>query len=72
MEKKENSQQLCLHSADVGLVQTIDHNRRYDPHLACSESSLTNNYSRTFMEVPTEAPHWLSHVAELKKGNGRR
>lgn len=66
-KKKIISQQLCLRSADVGLAQTIDHNRQYDPHLACSESSLTNNYSHTFSQVPTEAPHWLSHVAELKK-----
>lgn len=48
-KKKIISQQLCLRSADVGLVQTIDHNRQYDPHLACSESSLTNNYSHTFL-----------------------
>lgn len=48
-KKKVISQQLCLHCADVGLLQTIDHNRQYDPHSARSKSSLTNNYSGTFM-----------------------
>lgn len=72
MEKKIISQQLRLHSADVGMVYTIDHNRQCDPQLVGRESSLTNNYSHTLMWIPIEPPHWLSQAAERREKTWRQ
>lgn len=47
---------------------SIDHKRQYDSELVGRGNSLGNNYSHTFLWIPTEQCYWLSQAIELGEG----